>query len=85
MREEQIEALKQPGTRRRADLFSAVELAVLRFTDLLATYPGSVQQSDLDDLDAHLDADQVYELCLAIATASWTARMSDGLQTPVPE
>jgi alkylhydroperoxidase family enzyme len=81
--EEQIEALKEPGGGHRADLFTALELAVLRFTDLLTSYPGSIRPSDLDDLGAHLDAEQVFDLVLAVGTASFTTRMNDGLQTPV--
>jgi alkylhydroperoxidase family enzyme len=82
--EAKIQALKEPGTRRRDDVYSALELAVLRFTDLVGTYPGNAQPSDLDDLGAHLDQEQVFDLVLAIATATWTATMNDGLQTPVP-
>ena len=85
MSDEKIAALKEPGTGRRGDLLSALELAVLRFTDLLTTYPGNVRQSDLDDLGAHLDQDQLFDLAVAVATAGWTARMNDGLRTPIPE
>jgi alkylhydroperoxidase family enzyme len=84
VREEQIQALKEPGAQRQEGLFSALERAVLRFTDLLTTYPGGVRQSDLDDLGAHLDEEQVFDLVLAVATAAWTSRMNDGLGTPVP-
>jgi alkylhydroperoxidase family enzyme len=82
--EEKIEALKEPGLRRNDGVFSELELAALRFTDLLTSYPGNVRPSDIDDLGAHLDRDQVFDLVLAIATAGWTTRMNDGLHTPVP-
>jgi alkylhydroperoxidase family enzyme len=83
--DEKIQALREPGSGVPDGLLSAMELAVLRFTDLLTTYPGNVRQSDLDDLGDHLDPDQVFDLVLAAATAAWTARMNDGLQTPVPD
>lgn len=57
---------------------------MLRFTDLLTTRPGSVNDSDLDDLGEHLDEEQVIELVFAVATANWTNRVNDGLRTPLP-
>lgn len=57
---------------------------MLRFTDLLTSYPGNINDSDLDDLGEHLDDDQVIELVFALATASWTNRVTDGLRTPLP-
>jgi alkylhydroperoxidase family enzyme len=56
---------------------------VLRFATLLASYPGSVEQRDLDDLGAQLSKDEVLELVAVIATANWTNRFNDGLQTPL--
>jgi alkylhydroperoxidase family enzyme len=64
-------------------VFSAEEQAILRFTDLLTSYPGNVDDEDLDVLARHLSADQVVELVATIATASWTNRINDGLRTPV--
>ena len=83
MTEEQIAALKEPGGRRREDVFSAEERALLRFTDLLTSYPGSMDPSDLDALGAHFTEEQIVELVLVIATANWTNRVNDGLQTPL--
>jgi alkylhydroperoxidase family enzyme len=77
--------LKEPGIRRRGNIFSGQESAVLRFTDLLTTYGGNVQPSDLDDLADHLDQEQIIELVITIATASWTSVMNDGLHTPIPD
>jgi len=82
--DEKIAALKEPGTGRRTDLFSAIEIAVLRFTDLVTSYPGNGRPADLDDLAAQLDEDQVFDLVLVVATACWTTAMNDGLQTPMP-
>jgi alkylhydroperoxidase family enzyme len=50
----------------------------------LTTYPGNINDSDLDDLGKHLDEEQVVELVFALATASWTNRVNDGLRTPMP-
>jgi alkylhydroperoxidase family enzyme len=56
---------------------------VLRYADLLTSRPGLVEQRDLDALGAHLNEEQIVELVLIIATANWTNRVNDGLQTPV--
>jgi alkylhydroperoxidase family enzyme len=82
--EQQVEALRDPGGRRRTDLFDEMERAILRFTDLLTSYPGNVDDVDLDALSVHLDQEQVIELVMAIATANWTNRVNDGLRTPLP-
>ena len=64
-------------------MFSAEERAILRFTDLLTSYPGNVDDVDLDALGSHFSADQVVELVATIATANWTNRINDGLRTPI--
>jgi alkylhydroperoxidase family enzyme len=64
-------------------VFDARERAVLRFATLLTAHPGSVEQRDLDDLDAYLSEEEVVELVMVIATANWTNRLNDGLQTPL--
>jgi alkylhydroperoxidase family enzyme len=57
---------------------------VLRFATLLtSSYPGSVEQGDLDDLGVHLSQQEVLELVAVIATANRTNRFNDGLQTPL--
>jgi len=56
---------------------------VLRYTELLTTRPGNVDQGDLDDLGRHLSEEQIIELALTIATANWTNRVNDGLRTPL--
>ena len=55
---------------------------MLRFTDLLTSRPGNVDPSDLDALGRHLAGPQIVELVATIATASWTNRINEGLQTP---
>lgn len=56
---------------------------MLRFATLLTSYPGSVEQRDLDDLDPYLSEEEAIELVAVIATANWTNRFNDGLQTPL--
>ena len=56
---------------------------MLRFTELLTSRPGNIDQSDLDDLARHLSEEQIIELVIVIATANWTNRVNDGLRTPV--
>jgi alkylhydroperoxidase family enzyme len=65
------------------DVFDPVERAVLRFTDLLTSRPGNIDQSDVDALSELLSADQIVEVVLIVATANWTNRVNDGLQTPL--
>jgi hypothetical protein len=40
----------------------------LRYTDLLCSYPGNIEHSDLDALGEHFNQEQVIELALTIAT-----------------
>ncbi len=55
---------------------------MLRFTDLLTSYPGNLDVQDLEALSAHFTTEQIVELVVTIATANWTNRVNDGLQTP---
>ena len=64
-------------------MFSVEERAILRFTDLLTSYPGNVDDVDLDALGGHFGTEQVVELVATIATANWTNRINDGLRTPI--
>jgi alkylhydroperoxidase family enzyme len=79
----QIAALHEPGGRRRSDVFGAQELALLRYTDLLTSHPGNIDQVDLDTLAEHFSVEQVVELATVIATANWTNRVNDGLRVPL--
>ena len=83
MTDEQIAALKEPGGRRSEEAFTAEERAILRFTDLLTSYTGNIDPGDLDALGEHFNEEQIVELVLVIATANWTNRVNDGLQTPL--
>jgi alkylhydroperoxidase family enzyme len=74
--------LKEPGGRRRTDVFTDEERAILWFTDLLTSRPGNIDPADLDALGEHFAADQIIELVIVIATANWTNRLNDGAQTP---
>ena len=57
---------------------------MLRFTDLLTSHPGNIDDEDVDALAAHFDEMQIVELVMTIATANWTNRVNDGLRTPLP-
>lgn len=63
-------------------MFDAGERAILRFTDLLTTRPGNVEDGDLDALAAHFDEGQIVELVLTITAANMTNRLNEGLRTP---
>ena len=82
MTDAQIAALNAPGGR-SDDVLGEEERAVLRFTDLLTSWPGNIAQADLDALGEHFSEEQIVELVLVVATANWTNRVNDGLQTPV--
>jgi alkylhydroperoxidase family enzyme len=75
--------LKEPGGARREDLFDQPERVVLRFATLLTAHPGRVEQRDLDELDAYFSGEEAFELVAVVATANWTNRFNDGLQTPL--
>ncbi len=83
MTDEQIAALHEPGGRHNQEVFTVEERAILRFTDLLSSYPGNIDPDDLDALGVHFTEEQIVELVLTIATANWTNRVNDGLQTPL--
>jgi alkylhydroperoxidase family enzyme len=76
--------LREPGSQHNEKVFDATERAILRFTDLVTTYPGNISDADLDAIGDHLDEEQVIELVIAVATANWTNRVNDGLRTPLP-
>lgn len=75
--------MKEPAGKHAA-VFSAQEQALLRFTDLLVSYPGNIEPGDLEALATHFTEEQIIELVFVIATAGWTNRVNDGLQTPLP-
>ena len=54
----------------------------MRYTDLLTTRPENIEEADLEALSAQFNEEQIVELTIAIATASWTTRINDGLQVP---
>ena len=83
MTDEQISALKEPGGKAHAGLFSPQEQAVLRYTDLLTTRPENIEAADLEALSAQFSEEQIIELAMVIATANWTTRINDGLQVPM--
>lgn len=79
--EAQLAALGEPGGT-ESELFAPDEHAVLRFTDLLTSYPGNLEPGDLAALGVFFSSEQIVELVATIATANWTNRISEGLRTP---
>jgi alkylhydroperoxidase family enzyme len=75
--------VKEPGGTNREEVFAPEERAILRFADLLISYPGNIQPVDLDGLDEHFNEEQLVELVVTIATANWTNQINDGFQTPL--
>lgn len=59
------------------------EQAAVRFAEKLTAWPGSIAQADLDALGKHLNAEQIAELVLTVATANLTNRFNEGMRTPV--
>jgi len=82
--DEQLAALREPAGRRDTNLFDPTERAILRFTDMLTSRPGNIDDADLVALRSHLDEEQIFELVVAVATANWTNRVNDGLRPPLP-
>jgi alkylhydroperoxidase family enzyme len=80
--DEQISALKEPGGKSQAGLFTLEERAILRYTDLLTTRPENIEETDLEALSVQFNEEQIVELAVVIATANWTTRINDGLQVP---
>ncbi len=64
-------------------MFSEEERAVIRFTEQLTGWPGSIQPHDIDGLGKHFNAEQIAELVLTIGTANLTNRFNEGMRTPV--
>ena len=56
---------------------------MLRYTDLLTSRSENVEADDLDELNAFFGEEQIIELAMTIATASWTVLINNGLQTPL--
>jgi uncharacterized peroxidase-related enzyme len=82
--DEQIAALKEPGGRRRDDLFDAAERALLRYVDLLTSYPSTMDVQDLAALEEHFSPEQILEIAATVAMANWTNRINEGLRIPAP-
>ena len=55
----------------------------MQYTDLLASRAENVEADDLDELNVFFSEEQIIELAMTIATASWTVLINNGLQTPL--
>lgn len=84
MTENQIEWLRSATGDPPVELFDPRERAIIAFTDRLTLRPQDMSAADGDALSQHLDAVQAVELVIAIATANWTNRINQGLETPLP-
>jgi len=80
--DEQIEALKKCGCS-EPEVFSKEERCAIRFAEKLTTWPGSLQQSDVDELATCFEAEQIVELVLIIGMVNLTNRFHEGLRTPI--
>ena len=80
--DEQIEALKKRGCS-EPEVFSKEERCAIRFAEKLTSWPGSLQQSDLDELATCFEAEQIVELVLIIGMVNFTNRFHEGLRTPI--
>src|SRR5436190_13701634 len=63
--DEQIEALKKRGCS-EPEVFRKEERCAIRFAEKLTTWPGSLQQSDVEELATCFEAEQIVELVLII-------------------
>lgn len=84
MTDGQVEWLHSTTGDPPSELFDSRERAVIAFTDKLTLRPQDMTGADVDALAPHLDATQTVELAIAIATANWTNRLNQGLETPLP-
>ena len=80
--DEQIEALKKRGCS-EPEVFSKEERCAIRFAEKLTSWPGSLQQSDLDELATCFEAEQIVELVLIIGMVNLTNRFHEDLRTPI--
>ena len=66
-------------------LFTAPELAALRFAEIMTTSARDVDENVWDDLQAHFDDGQLVELATVIGLFNFFNRFADALQIlPLP-
>lgn len=64
-------------------LLSDKERAAVKLAETLTAWPGTVQESDLDELAQFFSSPQIVELVLAVAIANLTNRFTEGLKIPI--
>jgi len=63
-------------------LFTAGELAALRFAEIMTTSARDVDENLWDELQAHFDDSQLVELATVIGLFNFFNRFADALQIP---
>jgi alkylhydroperoxidase family enzyme len=63
-------------------LFTAPELAALRFAEIMTTSARDVDENVWDELQAHFDDGQLVELATVIGLFNFFNRFADALQIP---
>ncbi len=83
MTEELLDALYHIDTHRH--LFTAGELAALRFAEIMTTSARDVDEEWWDELQAHFDDGQLVEMATVIGLFNFFNRYADALQILPPE
>ncbi len=78
MTEELLDALYHIDTHRH--LFTAGELAALRFAEIMTTSARDVDEELWDELQAHFDDGQLVEMATVIGLFNFFNRYADALQ-----
>ncbi len=81
--EELLDALYHIDTHRH--LFTAGELAALRFAEIMTTSARDVDEELWDELQAHFDDGQIVEMATVIGLFNFFNRYADALQILPPE
>jgi hypothetical protein len=76
--DEHIAALEEPGRRPPGRPVRRTRAGGAALCHLLTSHPGSVEQHDLEERGAHLPAEEVFELVVAIATATGPSGSTTG-------
>jgi alkylhydroperoxidase family enzyme len=63
----------------RSNLFNEKDKAVIHFADQVARAAATIKEADLQAIRKHLSEEQIVELVLTVAVASFTNRVNDAL------
>src|ERR1700730_18601553 len=81
--EELLDALYHIDT--HSELFSARELAALRFAEIMTTGARDVDEIVWDDVQAHFDEGEIVEIATVIGLFNFFNRYADALQLNPPQ